>query len=67
MEYFVQVRRAYGDNLETVYFVTVNGYQVGGKIDKSGAGDLEFPTRQEATEYAKQIARDYDGRIITEA
>lgn len=44
------------------WMVLVNGYQVGGNIDKSGAGDLTFETRKEASEYMFKLVYGEGGK-----
>ena len=50
----IEVIEVYGDNLEVRFAVLVNGFQVGGNVDKSGAGNLTFMTREEANAYARK-------------
>jgi hypothetical protein len=39
------------------WLVTFRGFQIGGEIDRSGAGNLTFPTYAEAVDYVNKIAR----------
>jgi len=52
---FVEIREAYGNDLQMGWIVTINGFQVGGDIDRSGAGDREFETLKEAEKFAKLL------------
>jgi len=53
----IRIRKAYGDDLETVWIVTVEGFQQGGLVDRSGAGDRTFPTKEEAEAFARELNR----------
>ena len=51
----VEVVTGLGDDLSIVWMVLYNGYQHGGDIDSSGAGNLTFKTPEEADAYAKEL------------
>ena len=54
----VEIREALTFNGEPkAWFVTVNGVQVGGSIDRSGAGNLTFPSRAEAMAWIKETLK----------
>lgn len=40
------------------WMVLVNGFQCGGNVDRSGAGDLVFRTEAEALSYARRIVAE---------
>lgn len=40
------------------WMVLVNGFQCGGNVDRSGAGDLVFATKAEAMSYARRIVAE---------
>lgn len=44
----IRIERAYGENLESVWIITINGLQWGGERDASGAGNATFTTAEEA-------------------
>lgn len=48
----VAFTEAYGANYCKVWIVLVNGFQVGGDVDASGAGNLTFDTIAAAAEWA---------------
>ena len=39
------------------WLVTFRGFQIGGEIDRSGAGNLTFPTYADAFKYVNKTAR----------
>jgi hypothetical protein len=49
------VIEVYGDNLETRYAVLINGFQYGGDVDASGAGNMTFESYHDAAAYLLDI------------
>lgn len=47
-----------GDTITPVWFVTHHGYQLGGKVDASGAGDRTFASVADARAFLEACKRD---------
>lgn len=46
------------ETVDGTWMVLSHGFQVGGNVDSSGAGDRVFPTRAEAVRYAEAYSEE---------